>query len=122
VLESESFLLHAGARIDFEAAGAGGNVQVVEDGTGTVLATLAPNRQAIALGGFGLDLGAHAGKNVFLRISDTSSGGWGHIAVDNVRYSATIPEPSSWALVCCAAIAVAPVLRRRLRTRKENER
>jgi hypothetical protein len=122
VLESASFLLHAGARIDFEAAGAGGNLQVVEDGTGTVLATLAPNRQSIELGGFGLDLGAHVGKNVFLRISDTSSGGWGHIALDNIRYSATIPEPSSWALVCCAAIAAAPVLRRRLRIRKDVER
>lgn len=115
VLESGVFSLAVDARIDFDAAGAGGIVEVVEDGSGSVLASLAPNRQSVTLASFGIDLADHAGKNVFLRISDTSSGGWGHIAVDNIRYTSTVPEPSSLALVCCGMLAIAPALRRRRR-------
>ncbi|MDG2122101.1 MAG: LamG domain-containing protein [Verrucomicrobiales bacterium] len=39
------------------------------------------------------DAGQYEGETARLRIYDTHSGGWGHIDVDNVRYS-TIPEPT----------------------------
>lgn len=59
------------------------------------------------------DAGLYEGETVRLGIYDTHSGGWGHIDVDDIRYSTalTIPEPAAFALFGLAGLGL--VLRRR---------
>lgn len=46
------------------------------------------------------DASAYAGETVRLRIYDTATGGWGHIDIDDIRYSATkiLPESGLWSV------------------------
>jgi hypothetical protein len=53
------------------------------------------------------DASAHAGKTVRLAIYDTTSGGWGHVDIDNIVYSGDdpIPEPGSIVLLALGALS-----------------
>ncbi|MCH7606520.1 MAG: hypothetical protein IH962_05130 [Chloroflexi bacterium] len=94
---------------DRAAAGQGGVFEVLEDGTDIVLESLAPGVASVTLQQFTLDASAHGGKSVYLKISDISSGGWGHIAVDNIAY---IPEPTSLMLLLTSVVILLPLVRR----------
>lgn len=94
VMESAAFTLPSGIdllalTLSADMAGDGGMLDLVEVGGG-VLATLDPALTDVALQSLGVDILAHAGKNVFLRITDNSSGGWGHVAVDNILIRKTV--------------------------------
>ena len=72
--------------LNLERMVAPGDWEVVFTATGINANTLRP---------LAWDASAYAGDTVRLRIYDTHTSGWGHIDVDNVRYSATdLPGPS----------------------------
>ena len=83
-MESDVFTLPHDSQITFQAAGAGGYVALVEDGTNSVLKQLAPNVESETMQQFSLDASEHAGKTVYLRVVDDSEGDWGHINIDNL--------------------------------------
>ncbi len=87
MLQSDPFILGPGAVFTFQAAGNGGHIDLVDSVTSQVLETLTPALQSVTLAEFTLDASAHVGKQVVLRIVDNQSGGWGHIAVDNIVYA-----------------------------------
>ena len=120
VIESAAFLLPSGADLlalvlSADMSGDGGMLELVEFGGG-VLATLDPALQSITLANIDVDILAHAGKNVFLRITDDSSGPWGHVAVDNILIQKTISLvaiPTPAALPAGLAMLALAAMRRR---------
>jgi hypothetical protein len=117
-LESDVFTLGSDASFVFEGSGNGGVLELVDAGSNAVLASVVPGRTSTTLEAFSLDASAFAGQDVFLRIVDNSSGGWGHIAVDNIIYtastvSAAVPEPGSLLLTALPLGIVAGWRRKR---------
>ncbi len=119
VLESDPFTLDSFATITFQTAGNGGVLELVDFNTNMVLESVDPNRTSVTLAEYQIDASAYAGQTVFLRIVDDSSGGWGHIAIDNINYSAVataaVPEPVTATLLAPAMLAL---LRRRGRRQR----
>ncbi len=105
ILETSAFTLAANASVEFDTGGAGGVFQVVEAGTNQVLAEHIANHRSVSLTHIVMDLSDHAGKSAYFRIHDNVSGGWGHIAIDNINYKGSniIPEPTSLALISLAS-------------------
>ena len=123
VIESSAFLLGVGSMLSMEGAGDGGNVEVVRNSDSVVLATITPGLQDTALAQYSSNLAAFSGTSVFLRVSDTSSGGWGHIAVDNLAVTnatllptPTAPEPSTLLLTVLSMVGLAVRRSRRKRS------
>jgi len=85
--------------------------------TDATLAFLAPARTSVTLEQYILDASAFAGQSVRLRLVDTATGSWGHIAIDNINYSAIapasadVPEPATGLLALFGVTSLA--LRRR---------
>ena len=88
VVQSDPIVLGAEARVEFQAAGDGGHIDLVDLATGDILESVSPALQSVSLASYTMDASEHAGKVVVLRIVDDQSGGWGHIAVDNIVLTA----------------------------------
>ncbi|MHB9067992.1 MAG: choice-of-anchor Q domain-containing protein [Pirellulaceae bacterium] len=104
IIESDEFVLAAGARFDLLVGGGNhpfagdpdnplANITAVNlerkiaDGDWEMIFTASGLNQN-ALRSCHWDASAYADQTVRLRIYDTHSGGWGHIAVDDIRYTA----------------------------------
>lgn len=117
-MTTSSFLLGSDAAFTFEGAGNGGRLELIDAMTGAVLTFLAPSRTSTTLDQYVLDASAFAGQMVQLRVVDTSTGGWGHIAIDNINYSAAaaataVPEPATGLLGLLGLATLAARRRRR---------
>jgi hypothetical protein len=101
VIESDPFIVPTLGMLLVEAAGNGGMLELIDAGTGDTLLTITPGLTSTTLGEFDTDISQFAGTEAFLRITDNSSGGWGHIAVDNLTITGfefvAVPEPTSLA-------------------------
>lgn len=104
IIESEEFVLGEQARFDFLIGGGNhpftgdpdtpdANItaltlerKVAENDWEAIFSATGPNANALAPASWTAD--QHAGETVRLRIYDTHSGGWGHVDVDDIRYSA----------------------------------
>ena len=102
VVESDTFIVPELAMLLVEAAGNGGIIELVDAGSDATLLTITPGLTSTTLAEFDTDISQFAGTEAYLRISDNSSGGWGHISVDNLAITGfefvAVPEPSSWAI------------------------
>jgi hypothetical protein len=113
ILEGSPFLLGPDAALSFLVGGGnhpwsgtpdspGSNVASMNlerwNGTGWEVLRTATGADTETMAPVFWDLRSSAGSMVRLRIYDTSSGGWGHINVDNIVLS-QIPEPSSLVLL-----------------------
>ena len=90
VFESPPFRLGPG-KIEWMYAGAGGTIALVDAtaSSSAVLLSFAANRQSTTLtpaSWTAAQLKQYIDKSVKLQIADTATGGWGHIAVDNLKY------------------------------------
>ena len=129
IIESEEFVLAADAQFNLLVGGGAhaftgdpdspnANMTAVTlerrvaDGDWEMIATSSGPNGNFLSGRF-WDASAFEGETVRLRIYDTHSGGWGHIDVDNIVYSSSIPEPSTLTLLAVAMIGLAGFGRRR---------
>jgi putative membrane-bound dehydrogenase-like protein len=92
VLVSEPFLVtHPFASFLIGGGGVeGGRVEIVESASQRLLFR-ASARNVENLRPVVVELGPHRGKEVFLRVIDSSSGGWGHINFDDFRFHTDRP-------------------------------
>lgn len=93
--DSAAFTLPSGADLlalvlSADMAGDGGVLELRLNSDDSVLATLDPALQSVTLANIDVDILAHAGLEVYLRITDDSAGGWGHVAIDNILIQKTI--------------------------------
>ncbi len=103
-LQSQSFVVGPGGMITMQAAGNGGRVELVSVATGAVLESLSPGLQSVTLAEYSMDVSKHAGRLVAIRIVDDQSGGWGHIAVDNITYTSSFTSTSRYRQLAGTAI------------------
>ncbi len=82
-----SFLVGGGESADTR-------VEVVDKASGNVIAKFS-GRNSENMRMIIVDLKAHVGKELFLRIVDNASGGWGHINFDDFQLHAEQPGPVS---------------------------
>lgn len=82
-----SFLVGGGETIETR-------VELVDKSSGSVLAKFS-GRNAENMRTVIVDLKAHVGKEIFIRIIDNASGGWGHINFDDFQLHAEQPGPIS---------------------------
>ncbi len=73
-------------------------VEVVDKASGNVIAKFS-GRNSENMRMIIVDLKAHVGKELFLRIVDNASGGWGHINFDDFQLHAEQPVPFLKAII-----------------------
>ena len=135
IIESDSFVLGADASFSMLVGGGGHGFSGDPDSPNANMTALTlerlvgPNDWEMifvesgggnALSGRFWDAGAYEGETVRLRIYDTHTGGWGHIGVDNIIYSARapqphgdIPEPATMAMLGLAVAGLGGYIRKR---------